>query len=191
LRIEVVQHWALLNSLQMTGLDTVKDEIIQIACYVTDHDLNLLEDEGFETVVHQSKELMDSMDNWCTRTHAKTGLTPRVLASEVTPKAAAEALFEYVQRLVPKSGKALLAGNSVHHDKVFLNKGPYSIVINHLHHRVLDVSTIKEAARRWSSDDVLRSGPKKKGTHEARQDILESIEEARYYRDVLFKPAVL
>jgi oligoribonuclease len=175
----------------MTGLDTVKDEIIQIACYVTDHDLNLLESEGFETVVHQSQALMDGMDAWCTKTHNKTGLTPRVLASDVTPQAAADALLEYVQKLVPKSGKALLAGNSVHHDKVFLNKGPYSSVIDHLHHRVLDVSSIKEAVRRWSSEDILKGCPRKTGTHEARQDILESIEEARYYRDVLFKPAVL
>ena len=172
----------------MTGLDLTKEEIIQIACYVTDHDLNLLEEHGFETVVHQPKELMDAMDAWCTRTHAKTGLTERVLSSKVSPEGAAASLYEYVTMLVPESGKAILAGNSVHYDKEFLRKGPYAKVLNHLHHRILDVSSIKEAARRWSDPKLIKNVPRKLATHEARQDILESIEEARYYRDNLFRP---
>jgi oligoribonuclease len=172
----------------MTGLDVVNDEIIQIACFVTDHDLNLLDDAGFETVVHQPKERMDLMDAWCTKTHAKTGLTERVISSDVTPQAAADALLTYVRQLVPEEQKGILAGNSVHYDKEFLRREPYGKFLDHLHHRILDVSSIKEAIRRWSDMKLLRKVPKKKGTHEARQDILESIEEARYYRDIFFKP---
>src|SRR6201992_3773453 len=161
----------------MTGLDVVNDEIIQIACFVTDYDLNVLDEEGFETVVHQSRERMDQMDEWCTKTHAKTGLTERVISSTVTAEEAADALSEYVQRLVPESGKAILAGNSVHYDKEYLRRQPYTKFLDHLHHRILDVSSIKEAVRRWSDPQLLKKVPRKKGTHEARQDILESIEE--------------
>lgn len=174
----------------MTGLDLAKEEIIQIACYVTDHDLNLLEPEGFETVINQPQEFIDAMDAWCTRTHAKTGLTERVLSSSVTPQAAADSLYDYITKFIPDSGKAILAGNSVHYDKEFLRKGPYVKVLNHLHHRILDVSSIKEAARRWSDPKLIKNVPRKLATHEARQDILESIEEARYYRDTLFRPPV-
>jgi oligoribonuclease len=171
----------------MTGLDIENDVIIQIACYVTDYDLNLLENDGYEVVIHQEKATMDKMDNWCTKTHAKSGLTAAVLSSTVTPEAAAAGLLEYVRKYVPKPDRAILAGNSVHHDMAFLRKGPYSPLVAHLHHRILDVSAIKEAARRWCPPHVLKNIPQKKGLHEARQDILESIAEARYYRDVLFK----
>jgi oligoribonuclease len=146
----------------MTGLDVVNDEIIQIACFVTDHDLNLLDAAGFETVVHQPKERMDLMDPWCTKTHAKTGLTERVISSEVTPQVAADALLTYVQQLVPEARKAILAGNSVHYDKEFLRREPYGKFLDHLHHRILDVSSIKEAIRRWSDMNLLRNIPKKK-----------------------------
>ena len=171
----------------MTGLDVVNDQIIQIACYVTDYDLNLLHEDGYEVVIHQEKATMDKMDDWCTKTHEKSGLTAAVLSSTITPELAADELLAYVQKYVPKAGKAILAGNSVHHDKEFLRKHPYSKIISHLHHRILDVSAIKEAARRWSPPSVMKNSPRKKGLHEARQDILESIEEARYYRDVFFK----
>jgi oligoribonuclease len=171
----------------MTGLDVVNDEIIQIACFVTDYDLNLLDEEGLELVVSQTKERMDQMDEWCTKTHAKTGLTERVLLSNITPEYAANALISYVQELIPEPGKAILAGNSVHYDKEFLRRQPYGKFLDHLHHRILDVSSIKEAARRWSDLNLLKQIPRKKGTHEARQDILESIEEARFYRDTIFR----
>jgi oligoribonuclease len=175
----------------MTGLNLETDHIIQIACFVTDYDLNLLDSEGFETVVHQPKEVMDAMDDWCTKTHAKTGLTPRVLASSVSPDDAATALYDYVTKLVPKSGKAILAGNSVHYDKEFLRKEPYGKLLKHLHHRILDVSSIKEAARRWSPRETWNSLPQKLALHEAKQDILESIAEAKYYQDIFFKQPTL
>lgn len=171
----------------MTGLDYDNDEIIQIACFISDADLNVLDAEGFETVVHQSKEKMDAMDEWCRKTHGHSGLTAAVITSNVTPEMAAEQLLAYVKKFVPERRKALLAGNSVHADRAFLRRKPYNQVIEHLHHRILDVSTIKEAARRWSSDDVLKKTPPKKGLHDAKADILESIEEARFYRDVFFQ----
>lgn len=80
-----------------------------------------------------------------------------------------------------------MAGNTVHADKAFLRKEPYKKVHDHFHHRILDVSTIKEAAKRWSSAEVVRRVPNKKGLHEAREDILESIEEARYYKQAIFQ----
>lgn len=172
----------------MTGLDYDNDEIIQIACFITDADLNILDAEGFETVVHQSEERMNAMDEWCRKTHAKSGLTTAVIGSDVTAEAAAENLLAYVKKYVPDRRKALLAGNTVHADRAFLRRKPYSQVVEHLHHRILDVSAIKEAARRWSSDEVLKASPQKRGLHEAKADILESIEEAKYYRDVFFRP---
>lgn len=172
----------------MTGLDYDNDEIIQIACFITDADLNVLDDEGFEVVVHQSEEKMNAMDEWCTKTHAKSGLTAAVLASDITPEMASDQLLAYVKKYVPERKKALLAGNSVHADRAFLRRAPYKQVTSHLHHRILDVSTIKEAMRRWSGDDVLKQSPQKKGLHEARQDILESIAEARFYREAFFRP---
>lgn len=172
----------------MTGLDYENDEIIQIACFITDADLNLLDEEGFETVVHQTEDKMNAMDEWCRKTHAHSGLTAAVIASDVTPEIAAERLLAYVKKYVPERKKALLAGNTVHADRAFLRQPPYNEVIRHLHHRIMDVSTIKEAMRRWSDDATLKKSPQKKGLHEARQDIIESIAEARFYRDTFFKP---
>jgi oligoribonuclease len=171
----------------MTGLDYDNDEIIEIACFITDADLNVLDAEGFETVIHQSEDRMNAMDEWCRKTHAKSGLTAAVIASDVTAETAAADLLEYVKKYVPDRRRALLAGNSVHADRAFLRRQPYNQVIDHLHHRILDVSTIKEAARRWSSDETLKATPQKRGLHEAKADILESIEEAKFYRKVFFQ----
>ncbi|KAF2425245.1 ribonuclease H-like protein [Tothia fuscella] len=172
---------------EMTGLDPDNEVIIQIACFITDYDMNLLEPEGYEVVVHQSKEIMDKMDEWCTKTHAKSGLTAAVLSSTISPEQAAEQLLSYVLKYAPEPRKALLAGNTVHADKAFLRKAPYDKLVKHLHHRILDVSAIKEAARRWAPVEMLKKSPQKKGLHEAKEDILESIAEAKYYRDVFFK----
>ncbi|KAH0541435.1 hypothetical protein FGG08_004125 [Glutinoglossum americanum] len=171
---------------QMTGLDPSTDSILQIFCFVTDHNLNLIDREGWGTFVHHPKPVLDAMGEWCTRTHASTGLTEAVLASEVTPEQAASGLLRYILTHVPEAGKALLAGNTVHADRAFLSKPPYDRVLAYLHYRIFDVSTIKEATRRWGSDKMLQQIPRKKGLHEARQDILESIEEARYYQKALF-----
>ena len=175
------------NAIQMTGLDRNHDTIMSISCFVTDADLNILDIDGFDTIIHHETSTLDKMDDWCTKTHGKSGLTAACIASHTAPKVAAVSLLEYIKRFVPQARKGLLAGNSVHCDKEFLSKPPYDIVMAHLHYRILDVSSIKEAARRWAPKDIVMKTPEKKGLHQAREDILESIEEARYYRDVFFK----
>ncbi|KAF7619312.1 putative RNA exonuclease Rex2 [Aspergillus flavus] len=171
---------------EMTGLDSEKDQIIQVCCFVTDANLQLLDPHGFETVIHASKTTMDNMSQWCIDTHGRTGLTAAVLASTVTPESAASELLAYIQRYVPQPRTALLAGNSVHADKAFLSRGPYAKVLEWLHYRILDVSTLKEAARRWAADELLAAVPRKKEVHLAKDDILESIEEMRFYKERLF-----
>jgi oligoribonuclease len=110
-----------------------------------------------------------------------------VLESTTTPEQAATDLLEYIKKYVPEPKRALLAGNTVHADKAFLRKEPYKKVHDHFSHRILDVSTLKEAAKRWSSLDTLIRVPKKKLLHQAREDILESIAEAKYYKEAIFQ----
>ncbi|KAB9006569.1 hypothetical protein FH972_026923 [Carpinus fangiana] len=171
---------------EMTGLDYENDEIISIACFVTDADLNTLDDVGYVAVIHQPKEIMDRMGEWCTRQHGASGLTQAVLASHLSSDKAASELFDYIQKFCPGRREALLAGNSVHADRAFLRREPYKKIISHLHHRIFDVSSIKEAMRRWSPMEVVNGSPMKRGLHDAKADILESIAEAKYYRQTLF-----
>jgi oligoribonuclease len=170
----------------MTGLDTENDTIMSLAAFVTDADMNLLDEDGYEAVIHHTKEQLDRMGEWCTSHHGQSGLTQNCLDSTTTAEQAAEGLLAYIKRYVPERRTGLLAGNSVHADKSFLVKQPYQIVTNYLHYRILDVSTIKEAARRWAPKEVLKKIPRKQMLHEARADILESIEEARFYRETFF-----
>lgn len=174
----------------MTGLDPDIDVIIEIFCIITNGDLDVVDNHGLGLTIHQTKERMDMMDDWCTKTHRDSGLTAAVISSNMSPQQAADELFRYIKTYVPEAERALLAGNSVHADKAFLRKEPYKKVMDHLHHRILDVSTIKEAAIRWSSLDVLAGVPTKKGLHKAKEDILESIEEAKYYKEAIFKRIV-
>jgi oligoribonuclease (3'-5' exoribonuclease) len=174
----------------MTGLDPDTDVIIEIFCIITNGTLDVLDEHGWGAIIHQTKERMDLMDEWCTKTHNDSSLTAAVLASKTTPQQAADELLDYIKKYVPEPKRALLAGNSVHADKAFLRKEPYKKVMDHLHHRILDVSTIKEAAVRWSPPDVLMGVPKKRGLHQAKEDILESIEEAKYYKEAIFQTRV-
>ncbi|CUS08181.1 unnamed protein product [Tuber aestivum] len=170
---------------EMTGLDPSEDVILQICCYITDHKLNLLDKEGYETVIHYEKEILDKMDGWCQKTHSSTGLIARVLESTVTVAQATEELLAYIKKLVPEKGVAFLAGNSIHCDRDFLVRY-YPSITEHLHYRIIDVSTVKEAVRMWCSKEVYGGVPVKKLLHEARMDILESIEELRYYKEAVF-----
>jgi oligoribonuclease len=172
----------------MTGLDTEKDTILSIACFITDAQLSLLDEQGWEAIIHHDPAILDRMDEWCTTTHGRSGLTAASIASTTTAQQAADGLLDYVQKYVPQKRTGLLAGNSVHVDKEFLRKGPYRRVVEHLTYRILDVSAIKEAARRWAPREVLMQVPPKKALHQAKEDILESIAEARFYRKAFFIP---
>lgn len=171
---------------QMTGLDPETDKIIELCCFITDSNLNLLDTNGFEATIHQPKEVMDSMNQWCIDHHGASGLTRAVLESTTTAEEAAQGLLAYIQKYIPQERIGVLAGNSVHADKAFLVRGVYKPVMDWLHYRIMDVSTLKEAARRWGSDEMLEGVPKKKYSHTAKDDILESIEEMKYYRKQLF-----
>ena len=171
----------------MTGLDVDSDQIISLCCFITDAQLNLLDSNGWEAVIHLDQSTLDAMGEWCRETHGKSGLTAASLASTTTAEEAADRLLEYVEKHVSRSRTGLLAGNSVHADKAFLRKSPFSKVVNYLHYRIFDVSAIQEAARRWAPQSVLDGLPLKEGRHEARADILESVAEAKYYQEVFFK----
>jgi len=175
---------------EMTGLDPDKEEIIEIYCLITTGNLEFIDEEGYHAIVHLPKERMDQMDDWCTKTHGESGLTQAVLESTTTPQQAADGLYNYITKFIPQKRKGILAGNSIHADRTFLRKEPYNKALDHLHYRLLDVTTIKEAARRWASVAVIKKVPNKKGTHKARDDILESIEEAKYYREAIFGKTV-
>lgn len=171
----------------MTGLDYENDEIMSLACFITSADLELVDEHGYVVVVHQPEAVLQRMGEWCTQQHGSSGLTKACLESTLAPEQAAAGLLEYIQKHCPERKKALLAGNTVHADRAFLRRAPYNVVTSYLHHRILDVSSIKEAMRRWSPTEIVKGSPMKKGLHDARADILESIAEARYYRDVLFQ----
>lgn len=171
----------------MTGLSPSTDSILSLACFVTDAKLKKVEQMGFEAIIHHDQDRLAQMDAWCTRTHGESGLTAACIASTTTAEQAVEGLLSYVKQHIPERGMALLAGNSIHADRSFLVEPPYNQVLNHLHYRLFDVSTIKEAFRRWAPVSVLEQGPAKQNKHTAREDIEESIEEARYYQSLFEK----
>ena len=173
----------------MTGLDPSNDTILSISCFVTTSDLEFLEPQGYHAVIHHSREQLDSMSEWCVHHHGASGLTQHCLESITTPEQASTELLSYVKQHVHQSKTALLAGNSIHADKMFLVKPPWDKILGHLHYRLLDVSACKEMVRRWCGDEVLARAPGKMMKHTAREDVLESIEEARYYK-MLFEMMV-
>ncbi|KAL8716246.1 MAG: hypothetical protein Q9220_000151 [cf. Caloplaca sp. 1 TL-2023] len=170
----------------MTGLDVDNDEIISLCCFITDAQLNLLDSSGWEAVIHLDQSRLDAMDEWCRNTHGRSGLTKASIASTTTAEDAAKDLLAYIEKFVSRSRTGLLAGNSVHADKAFLRKPPFDSVVRYLHYRIFDVSSINEAARRWASPEILDQVPLKQGLHQAREDILESIAEAKFYRHAFF-----
>lgn len=167
---------------QMTGLNPSIDTIMSISCILTTSDLLPLDATGFDAVIHHTQRQLSAMSDWCVRTHGASGLTESCLASTTTPHAAAHALLSYIQHYIPEPRRALLAGNSIHADRGFLAVAPWDAVVEHLHYRLFDVSAVKEMVRRWAGDDVLRGAPTKMLRHTAREDVWESLEEARYYK---------
>jgi len=168
---------------EMTGLDLDKDTLLEIAVIVTDSDLNILA-EGPNIVIHHPDEVLTSMNEWCIDHHGKSGLTQRVRDSTISLEEAEDQVISFLKKWTPEN-KCPLAGNSVGQDARFLVKYMPK-VMNHLHYRIVDVSTIKELSKRWYPNE-LEMQPKKKGAHRALDDIKESIEELVYYRKSVFK----
>lgn len=171
--------------LEMTGLDPVKDVILEIAVLVTDSDLNPVGD-GLDLVVHQPAAALDAMEDIVKEMHARSGLTDAVLLSTVTLEEAEQRALALVREHVPLERSAPLCGNSIGTDRTFIAR--YMPELDrHLHYRMVDVSSIKELARRWYPRAYNKS-PQKGGGHRALADILESVEELRYYRSAIFVP---
>ncbi len=170
--------------LEMTGLDPERERIIEIATIVTDSNLEIIA-EGPVIAVHQPDTLLDAMDEWCTKTHGENGLTQRVKASTVSEAAAEQQTLTFLRQHLD-SGQSPLCGNSIGQDRRFLVKYMPELE-GFFHYRNLDVSTIKELARRWRPD--VLAGVQKKGSHLALDDIRDSIAELRHYRDSFFRLA--
>lgn len=168
--------------LEMSGLDTVSDRILEVATIITDAELNIVA-EGPVLVVHQSDSVLDAMDAWNRRTHGETGLTERVRASTLSEADVERQTLEFLQRYVPQ-GKSPMCGNSICQDRRFLARWMPTLEA-WFHYRNLDVSTLKELARRWRPD--VYAGLVKRNTHQALEDVRESIEELRYYRERLWR----
>lgn len=164
--------------LEMTGLDPERDRIIEIATLVTDAHLNILA-EGPVMAVHQPDAQLALMDDWNVRTHTGSGLVDRVKASPFDDNAAQQKTIEFLREWVPE-GKSPICGNSVGQDRRFLFKYMPELEA-YFHYRYLDVSTLKELARRWKPE--VLSGFKKQNTHQALDDIRESVAELAYYRE--------
>ncbi len=163
--------------LEMTGLDPENDRILEIATIVTDGQLNLIE-EGPVMAIHHSDTVLENMNEWCIKTHAATGLTERVRQSSITLGEAEQLTLDFLKKHVDASASPM-CGNTIGQDRRFLNRYMPELH-DFFHYRNLDVSTLKELARRWKPE--LLEQFTKKGTHLAVEDIRESIEELRFYR---------
>ncbi|MDP4546996.1 oligoribonuclease [Marinobacter sp. MDS2] len=168
--------------LEMTGLDPEKERIIEMATIITDSELNLVA-EGPVIAIKQPDSLLDAMDEWCTKTHGESGLTQRVKDSQISEAEAEQQTLEFLKKHM-SAGASPLCGNSIGQDRRFLVKYMPELE-GFFHYRNLDVSTIKELARRWRPD--VLDGVKKKGSHLALDDIRDSINELRHYREHFFK----
>ncbi|AZZ96765.1 MULTISPECIES: oligoribonuclease [Pseudoalteromonas] len=167
--------------LEMTGLEPKTDRILEIATVITDCDLNVLA-EGPVIAIHQSDDLLDNMDEWCTNQHGRSGLTARCKASTHSESDAIKQTLDFLKQWVPP-GKSPMCGNSIGQDRRFLNKYMPELE-EYFHYRNLDVSTIKELARRWKPE--LLNGIHKKSSHLALDDIKDSIMELKVYQQKFF-----
>ncbi|SEJ68534.1 oligoribonuclease [Demequina mangrovi] len=169
---------------EMTGLDVGSDALVEVACLVTDSDLNVLGD-GVSVVIKPSAEALAGMGDFVRTMHETSGLLPELEHGTTMEDAQAQVLA-YIQAHVPVAGKAHLAGNTVGMDRMFLERDMPE-VIGHLHYRVVDVSSLKELVRRWYPR-VFFQAPAKTGGHRALGDIRDSITELRYYRETILVP---
>ena len=171
---------------EMTGLDIFHDELCEVSVVPTDFELNVL-DKGIDLVIKPSDAAVAHMDDFVRNMHTSSGLVDEWNANGLSLDEAQRQVVEYVRQWLPKEGKAHLAGNSVGSDKKFLDRYMPDLM-SLLHYRVIDVSTLKELSRRWYPD-VYVNKPAKHGGHRALADIIESLDELRYYRKAFFTPA--
>jgi oligoribonuclease len=170
---------------EMTGLDLDKDRLIEVAVLITDSELNPL-DPGLDLVINAPDDVLDGMTEVVAEMHAKSRLTDAVRASTLTLADAEQQLLAYIKRFVPERRSAPLCGNSIGTDRGFLARDMPELD-DHLHYRMIDVSSIKELARRWFPR-VYFAQPPKGLAHRALADIIESVRELAYYRKTLFVP---
>jgi oligoribonuclease len=170
---------------EMTGLELRRDALIEVAVLVTDAELTVL-DSGLDVVIHAPDEILDSMVPVVHEMHASSGLTEQVRASTVTLAEAEALVLDYVRSHVPEPKTAPLCGNSIATDRGFLARDMPALD-EHLHYRMIDVSSLKELARRWYPR-VYYAQPAKGLAHRALADIIESVQELAYYRRTLFVP---
>jgi oligoribonuclease len=171
--------------LEMTGLDTARHTIVEIAVLVTDSELELV-DKGIDIIVHASPEELAKMDDFVRNMHTKSGLLPAIEASTVSLADAGKQVLAYLESQLPGPGTAPLCGNSIGVDRRFLDRY-LPEVDQYLHYRSVDVSSLKELCRRWYPS-VYKKRPDKKETHRALDDIRESIEELQFYRSTMLLP---
>ena len=171
--------------LEMTGLDPNMDTILEIATIITDGQLNIVA-EGPNIVIHQPDSVLDGMGDWCKQHHGDSGLSAKVRASNISMLDAEQQSLEFIKAYVPE-GVSPLCGNSIHQDRRFLV--PYMPILEaYLLYRNIDVSTVKELARRWYPNITA---PAKAGEHLALADVRESIDELKFYREQLFRANAL
>jgi oligoribonuclease len=171
--------------LEMTGLEPLRHVIVEIATLITDDNLNVLA-EGPDLVVHATPEQLAEMGPFVTEMHTKSGLLPEIIASTTTPEEAETKTLEFLKEHIAEPRSVPLCGNSIGTDRRFLQEYMPALE-SFLHYRNVDVSTIKELARRWNPD-VLSTLPEKESSHRALDDIRESISELAHYRSTLFQP---
>ena len=168
--------------MEMSGLVPERERILEVAMLVTDAELNAIATAPV-LVIHQPDAVLDAMDNWNKSTHGKSGLVDKVRASTLTEADAERVLVDFLKPIVA-SGMAPLCGNTVHQDRRFMAR--YMPALDaYLHYRIIDVSTLKELAKRWRPDVI--AGFVKEGKHEALADIQESIEELKHYRSTFLR----
>jgi oligoribonuclease len=172
--------------LEMTGLDPSRDVIVEIATLVTDDELQVVA-EGPDLVVHQPDEVLAAMDPFVVEMHTRSGLLDAIKASTVTLDEAGAATLAFIKEHVPEAGKVPLCGNSIGTDRRFL-AAYLPDIENWLHYRSIDVSSVKELVRRWYPA-VADARSNKAGSHRALDDIRQSVDELRYYREHVFVPA--
>jgi len=173
--------------LEMTGLDPNRHVIVEIATLITDDDLELVA-EGPDLVIHQPPDAMAEMDDFVREMHTRSGLLAQIEASTITAEQAAAETLAFLRSHIPEARTVPLCGNSIGTDRRFLARW-FPEIEDYLHYRSVDVSTLKELARRWYPT-VLAGAPKKARGHRALDDIRESLDELRYYRRVLFTPSL-